>query len=226
MLSFSARTDASIPEPAKGRVLGLEVNGQITADGAGQLSATMALVESPFDQERLAGEIQAIWGESFAAPQVRLVDGEVRLMELALGDQKVSQIETELSGEWNHEAGVGSLATTEITLAVGAPEWIADMRSSGLSVNGSTEDLSASGSVQIDAQVQGKTLPSFDAVMSLNAGNEMVEAGLSGYAPWGAFGQLRVRYPLGSEPASFAAYLDSALWAWQVLQAELFAIDA
>ena len=225
MLSFSARTDASIPEPAKGRVLGLEVNGQITADGAGQLSATMALVESPFDQERLAGEIQAIWSESFAAPQVTLVDGEVRLMELALGDQKVSQIETELSGEWNHEAGVGSLATTEITLAVGAPEWIADMRSSGLSVNGSTEDLSASGSVQIDAQVQGKTLPSFDAVMSLNAGNEMVEAELSGFAPWGAFGQLSVRYPLGTQPANFTAHLDSALWDWQVVQAELSAIN-
>ena len=63
------------------------------------------------------------------------------------------------------------------------------MRSSGLSVNGSTEDVGASGSVQIDAQAQGKALPSLDAVMSLNAGKEVVEAEISGFAPWGAFGQ-------------------------------------
>jgi hypothetical protein len=226
MLSFSVTTDASIPEPAEGRVLGLQVNGQLTADGAGELSATMALVESPFETESLAGEIHAIWHKSFASPQVRLVGGELSLMELVLGDQKISQIETGLSGEWDHEAGIASLDTTEVTLAASGPGWIADMRSSGLSVNGGTEDVSASGSVQIDAQTQGKVLPSLDAVMSLNAGREIIEAEVSGFAPWGAFGQLSVRYPLSMEPASFAAYLDSALWDWQVFQAELSAIDA
>jgi hypothetical protein len=226
MLSFSATTDAPMPEPAAGRVLGLQVSGQLTADGAGQLSATMALVESPFETERLAGEVQATWDESFASPQVRLVGGELSLIELTLGDQKISQIETGLSGEWDHEAGIGRLDTTEVTLAVSAPEWVADIRSSGLSVNGSTEGVSASGSIQIDAQTEGKTLPSLDAVMSLNAGKEMVEAEVNGFAPWGPFGQLSVRYPLGMEPASFAAHLDSALWNWQVLQAEVSAIDA
>ena len=226
MLSFSVTTDAPIPEPAEGRVLGLQVNGQLTADGAGKLSATMALAESPFEAESLAGEIQAIWDKSFASPQVRLVGGELSLMELVLGDQKISQIETGLSGEWDHEAGIASLDTTEVTLAVSGPGWIADIRSSGLSLNGGTEDVSASGSVQIDAQTQGKVLPSLDAVMSLSAGREMIEAEVSGFAPWGAFGQLSVRYPLSMEPASFAAHLDSALWDWQVLQAELSAIDA
>lgn len=226
MLSFSATTDAPMPQPAAGRVLGLEVSGQLMADGAGQLSAKMALVESPFETERLAGEVQATWDESFASPQVRLVGGELSLTELTLGDQKISQIETGLFGEWDHEAGIGRLDTTEITLAVSGPDWQADMRSSGLSVNGSTDDVSVSGSVQIDAQAQGKTLPSLDAVMSLNAGKERIEAEVSGFAPWGAFGQLTARYPLGTEPASFAAHLDSALWDWQVLQAELSAIDA
>ena len=157
MLSFSATTDAPMPEPAAGRVLGLQVSGQLMADGAGRFSATMALVESPFETERLAGEIQAVWEESFATPQVRLVGGELSLIELTLGDQKISQIETGLFGEWDHEAGIGKLDTTEITLAVSGPDWQADMRSSGLSVNGSTEDVSASGSVQIDAQAQGKS---------------------------------------------------------------------
>jgi len=226
MLSFSATTDAPMPDPAAGRVLGLQLSGQFTADGAGQLSATMALVESPFETERLAGEVQAAWGESFASPQVRLVGGELSLMELALGDQKISQIETGLFGQWDHEAGIGKLDTTEITLAVSGPDWQADMRSSGLSVTGSTQDVRASGSVQIDAQAQGKALPSLDAVMSLNAGKDMIKAEVSGFAPWGAFGQLTARYPLGKEPASFAVHLDSALWEWQVLQAELSAIDA
>ncbi|MGB2419123.1 MAG: intermembrane phospholipid transport protein YdbH family protein, partial [Luminiphilus sp.] len=142
------------------------------------------------------------------------------------GDQKISQIETGVSGEWGQEAGIGGLETTEISLAVSGPDWQADMRSSGLSVKGSTADVSVSGSVQIDALAQGKALPSLDAVMSLNAGKEMVEAEVSGFAPWGAFGQLTARYPLGTEPASFAAHLDSALWDWQVLQSELSAIDA
>ena len=225
MLLFSATTDAPMPEPAAGRVLGLQVSGQLMANGAGQLSTKMALVESPFDTERLAGEVQATWDESFASPQVRMVGGELSLIELTLGDQKISQIETGLFGEWDHEAGIGRLDTTEITLAVSGPDWQAEMRSSGLSVNGSTQDVSASGSVQIDAQAQGKTLPSLDAVMSLNAGKEMIEAEVSGFAPWGAFGQLSARYPLGMEPASFAAHLDSALWDWQVFQAELSAID-
>ena len=226
MLSFSAMTDAPIPQLAEGRVIGLQVRGHVAANGAGHVSAEMALSGSPFEAERLGGDIRVTWGESFAAPQVRLVGGELNLLDVALGDQQLSQLETGLSGEWDYETGVGALDTETLRLTVSDEEWIATIHSSGLSMNISAESVSASGSIQIDAQAQGKALPSLDAVMSLNADKEMIEAEVSGFAPWGAFGQLTARYPLGREPASFAAHLDSALWDWQVLQSELSAIDA
>ena len=226
MLSFSAMTDAPIPQLAEGRVIGLQVRGHVAANGAGHVSAEMALSASPFEAERLGGDIRVTWGESFAAPQVRLVGGELNLLDVALGDQQLSQLETGLSGEWDYETGVGALDTETLRLTVSDEEWIATIHSSGLSMNISAESVSASGSIQIDAQAQGKALPSLDAVMSLNADKEMIEAEVSGFAPWGAFGQLTARYPLGREPASFAAHLDSALWDWQVLQSELSAIDA
>ena len=226
MLSFSAMADAPIPQLAEGRVIGLQVRGHVAANGAGHVSAEMALSASPFEAERLGGDIRVTWGESFAAPQVRLVGGELNLLDVALGDQQLSQLETGLSGEWDYETGVGALDTETLRLTVSDEEWIATIHSSGLSMNISAESVSASGSIQIDAQAQGKALPSLDAVMSLNADKEMIEAEVSGFAPWGAFGQLTARYPLGREPASFAAHLDSALWDWQVLQSELSAIDA
>lgn len=226
MLSFSAMTDAPIPQLAEGRVIGLQVRGHVAANGAGHVSAEMALSASPFEAERLGGDIRVTWGESFAAPQVRLVGGELNLLDVALGDQQLSQLETGLSGEWDYETGVGALDTETLSLTVSDEEWIATIHSSGLSMNISAESVSASGSIQIDAQAEGKALPSLDAVMSLNADKEMIEAEVSGFAPWGAFGQLTARYPLGREPASFAAHLDSALWDWQVLQSELSAIDA
>lgn len=225
MLSFSAMTDAPIPQPAEGRVIGLQVRGQVAANGAGQVSAETALLASPFEAERLDGEFQAAWGESFAAPQARLVGAELSLMDIAVGDQQIAQIETGLSGKWDFETGIGALDTEEFTLTVSAREWIASIRSSGLSMNASTEHVSASGSLQIDAKTENRALPSLDAVMSLNVGQDVVQAEVSGFAPWGAFGQLSVRYPLGTQPANFTAHLDSALWDWQVVQAELSAIN-
>lgn len=226
MLSFSAMTDAPIPQLAEGRVIGLQVRGHVAANGAGHVSAEMALSASPFEAERLGGDIRVTWGESFAAPQVRLVGGELNLLDVALGDQQLSQLETGLSGEWDYETGVGALDTETLSLTVSDEEWIATIHSSGLSMNISAESVSASGSIQIDAQAEGKALPSLDAVMSLNAGKDVVRAEISGYAPWGALGQLRLRYPLGAEPVSFEAHLDSALWDWPMVQTELSAINA
>ena len=149
-----------------------------------------------------------------------LKDGELSLMNVDIGEQQLTHIRSTVTGAWDPDTSMGRLETTETDLVITAADWRADIRSSGLSVKATAEEQIVSGSLQMDTRIFDDTLPSFDAVVSVSTAGNETQAEVTGFAPWGPVGELKLRFS-GNQAALFEAQLDTALWDWSRLQREV-----
>ena len=219
---LSVRADAQwpLPAPLLNRTLTIQADAEWDSRGAGQMTLITPHFASPFPDERLTGQIEATWDPTFANPTVMLKDGELSLMNVDIGGQQLTHIGSTVTGAWDPDASMVRLETTATDLVITAVDWRADIRSSGLSVKATAEEQIVSGSLQMDTRIFDDTLPSFDAVVSVSIAGNKTQAEVTGFAPWGPVGELKLRFS-GDQAALFEAQLDTALWDWSRLQREV-----
>jgi hypothetical protein len=221
---ITAQAGARLPltEPLSNRHVTVEFAVVVSDAGGGSATLTASQLESAFTEERLAGRLEATWDGALAEADITLPHAEIFLRDIDLGESRVSEFRTAITGSMDPDSGMLSLKTSETHLFVTGVDWATDVRSSGLSVTASAEQQSMIGSLQIESRSAGTSFPGIDVIASASAAGRTVQAELTGFAPWGSLGTLTAQYQEG-QPLRFEARVDSTLWDWPSLQSTLSA---
>ena len=220
LLTAQAGARLPLPEPLSDRHVAVEMMAVVSEMGGGSATVTASRLESAFTEERLAAHLEVKWDGALGEADITLPHGEVYLRDIDLGESRINEFRTAVTGSLDPASGILSVETTETQIVLTGVDWAADVRSSGLSVTASAEQQSISGSLQIESQVASRSFPGIDVVASASAMGDTVRAELTGFAPWGSLGELRAHYIEG-QPPRFEAHVDSALWDWPSLQSTL-----
>ena len=221
---ITAQTAARLPlpEPLSNRHVTVEMIAEVSETGGGSATATASRLESAFREDRLVGRLEATWDDSLGEVDITLPHAEIVLRDIDLGESRVNEFRTAITGVLDPASGMLSLATSETQFGVTGSDWAAEVRSSGLSVMASLERQSMTGSLQIESRSAGRSFPGIDVIASASATGGTVQAELTGFAPWGSLGVLSAQYREG-QPTRFEAQVDSTLWDWPFLQSTLSA---
>ena len=211
-----------LPEPLSNRHVTVEMIAEVSETGGGSATATASRLESALREDRLVGRLEATWDDSLGEVDITLPHAEIVLRDIDLGESRVNEFRTAITGALDPASGMLSLETSETQFGVTGSDWAADVRSSGLSVMASVEQQSMSGSLQIESRSAGRSFPSIDVIASASATGGTVQAELTGFAPWGSLGVLSAQFREG-QPTRFEAQVDSTLWDWPFLQSTLLA---
>ena len=222
LITAEAEVRLPLPEPLSGRHVTAEMMAVVSEMGAGSATVTVSRLESVLREERLSGRLEATWDGALSALDITLPHAEIVLSDIELGESRISEFRTGVTGSLDPASGMVSLETSETQIVLTGSDWAADVWSSGLSVLASAEQQTMSGSLQIESQSAGRSLPGIDVVASASATGGTVQAELTGFAPWGSLGALSALYREG-QPLRFEAQVDSTLWDWPTLQSTLSA---
>ena len=219
---ITAQTAARLPlpEPLSNRHVTVEMVAEVSETGGGSATATASRLESALKEDRLGGRLEATWDDSLGEVDITVPHAEIVLRDIDLGESRVNEFRTAITGALDPASGMLYLETSETQFVVTGSDWAADVRSSGLSVMASAEQQSMSGSLQIESQSAGASLPSIDVIASASVTGGTVQAELTGFAPWGSLGVLSAQYIEG-QPTRFEAQVDSTQWDWPFLQSTL-----
>ena len=223
LITAQAGARLPLPEPLSNRHVTVEMMVEVSETGGGSATVTASRLESAFKEDRLAGRLEATWDGSLGEIDITLPHAEIVLSDIDLGESRVSEFRTGVTGSLEPASGMVSLETSETQIVLAGPDWAADVRSSGLSVLANAEQQSMSGSLQIESQSAGRSFPGIDVVASASATEGTVQAELTGFAPWGSLGALSAHYR-EDQPLRFDAQVDSTLWDWPSLQVALSAL--
>ncbi|MGB1958546.1 MAG: intermembrane phospholipid transport protein YdbH family protein, partial [Luminiphilus sp.] len=222
LITAQAEVRLPLPEPLSDRQVTAEMMAVVSETGGGRATVTASRLESVLREERLSGRLEATWDGALSALDITLPHAEIVLSDIDLGESRISEFRTGVTGSLDPASGMVSLETSETQIVVTGSDWAADVRSSGLSVMAGAEQQSASGSLQIESRLDGRSFPGIDLIASASATGGAVQAELTGFAPWGSLGVLRAQYKEG-ESTRFEAQVDSTLWDWPSLQSTLSA---
>ena len=222
LITAQAEVRLPLPEPLSDRQVAAEMMAVISETGGGSATVTASRLESALPDERLSGRLEATWDGALDEIDITLSQAEIVLNDIDLGESRVSEFRTAISGYLDPASGMASLETSETQIVVTGSDWAADVRSSGLSLMASAEQQSVSGSLQIASRVDGRSFPGIDVIASASAAGGSVQAELTGFAPWGSLGVLKAQYKEG-ESTRFEVQVDSTLWDWPSLQSTLSA---
>ena len=222
LITAQAEVRLPLPEPLSSRHVTAEMMAVVSETGGGSATVTASRLESALTEERLSGRLEATWDGALDEIDITLPQAEIVLNDIDLGESRISEFRTAITGSMDPASRMVSLETSETQIVVTGSDWAADVRSSGLSVMAGAEQQSMSGSLQIESRVDGRSFPGIDVIASASATGGAVQAELTGFAPWGSLGVLRAQYKEG-EPTRFEAHVDSTLWDWPSLQSTLSA---
>ncbi len=222
LIIAQAEVRLPLPAPLSDRHVTAEMKAVVSETGGGSATVIASRLESALMEERLTGRLEATWDDALGEIDITLPHAEVVLSDIDLGESRISDFRTAITGFLDPASGTVSLETSETQFVVTGSDWAADLRSSGLSVMASVEQQSMSGSLQIACRVDGRSFPGIDVIASASATGGAVQAELTGFAPWGSLGFLSAQYKEG-ESTRFEAKLDSTLWDWPSLQSTLSA---
>lgn len=222
LITAQAEVRLPLPEPLSDRQVTAEMMAVVSETGGGSATVTASRLESALMEERLSGRLEATWGGAMGEIDITLPQAEIVLSDIDLGESRVSEFRTAITGSLDPASRMVSLETSETQIVVTGSDWAADVRSSGLSVMATAEQQSVSGSLQIESRVDGRSFPDIDVIASASSMGGTAQAELTGFAPWGSLGALRAQYKEG-ESTRFEAQVDSTLWDWPSLQSTLSA---
>ena len=222
LITAQAEVRSPLPEPLSSRHVTAEMMAVVSETGGGSATVTASRLESALAEERLSGRLEATWDGALDEIDITLPQAEIVLNDIDLGESRVSEFRTAITGSVDLASRMVSLETSETRIVVTGSDWTADVRSSGLSVMAGAEQQSMSGSLQIESRVDGRSFPGIDVIASASATGGTVQAELTGFAPWGSLGVFSAQYKEG-EPTRFEAQVDSTLWDWPSLQSTLSA---